>query len=198
MRQKLTGSLQSNLNPHCAGLVHAYKNSFNYVGLSGPTYLAPVIQTAAQLAAADAAAERLKYTVLLLLTDGQANDLEAAVASIVSASTSPLSIVIVGVGGADFSAMEFLDGDGKALSAGGRTAARDIVQFVPFRRFAAGGPLAGSQLAAATLAELPGQLVKYFTSRGIMPPPPLQPAAVPVPLPAPGAVPVPLATTAHV
>jgi copine 1/2/3 len=185
---------------HGAGLVHAYKNSFNYVGLSGPTYLAPVIATAAQMSAADAAAERLKYTVLLLLTDGQANDLEAAVGAIVAASSTPLSIVIVGVGGADFSAMDFLDGDGQALTSGGRTAARDIVQFVPFRRFAAGGPLAGSQLAAATLAELPQQLVKYFTSRGIMPPPPLQAAAVPVPLPAPGvgAVPVPLATTALV
>ena len=108
------------------------------------------------------------------------------------ASTSPLSIVIVGVGGADFSAMEFLDADGKALSAGGRVAQRDIVQFVPFRRFA-GGPSAGAQLAAATLAEIPSQLVRHFMAKGMTPPPPLPPmpaapvGAVPVPLPAAGA-----------
>ena len=37
---------------------------------------------------------------------------------------------IVGVGSADFSAMRVLDGDGGLLKSGGRTAARDIVQFV--------------------------------------------------------------------
>ena len=52
-----------------AGMVTAYKNSFNYVGLSGPTYFAPTIQQAHRIAQADAQAERLKYTVLLLLTE---------------------------------------------------------------------------------------------------------------------------------
>lgn len=57
-------------------------------------------------------------------------------AAIVNASRLPVSIIIVGVGGADFSAMEFLDGDDGILrSATGEAAARDIVQFVPFRQF---------------------------------------------------------------
>lgn len=57
-------------------------------------------------------------------------------AAIVNASRLPMSIIIVGVGGADFSAMEFLDGDDGILrSATGEAAARDIVQFVPFRQF---------------------------------------------------------------
>lgn len=47
-----------------------------------------------------------------------------------------MSIIIVGVGAADFSAMEFLDSDDKLLrSPRGDVAARDIVQFVPFRDF---------------------------------------------------------------
>ena len=42
----------------------------------------------------------------------------------------------MGVGTADFEAMEELDGDTVRLTApDGRVAARDIVQFVPFRNF---------------------------------------------------------------
>lgn len=52
------------------------------------------------------------------------------------ASKLPMSIIIVGVGNADFAAMEFLDGDNRRLrSHTGEEAARDIVQFVPFREF---------------------------------------------------------------
>ena len=53
----------------------------------------------------------------------------------VSASDLPLSILIVGVGGADYKEMEVLDGDkGERLeSSSGRVASRDIVQFVALR-----------------------------------------------------------------
>jgi hypothetical protein len=55
-------------------------------------------------------------------------DLKETTETIVNASTLPLSIVIVGIGDGDFSAMEFLDGDEHRLSSGGVEAARDIVQ----------------------------------------------------------------------
>ena len=44
---------------------------------------------------------------------------------------------IIGVGNADFDAMDDLDGDGKLLKSpiNGQRASRDIVQFVPFRKF---------------------------------------------------------------
>lgn len=41
-----------------------------------------------------------------------------------------MSVIIVGVGNEDFSAMEQLDGDDKRLSHNGVYAERDIVQFV--------------------------------------------------------------------
>jgi hypothetical protein len=44
-----------------------------------------------------------------------------------------LSIIIVGVGNADFTNMNKLDGDNGLYSSNGKRAARDIVQFVPFR-----------------------------------------------------------------
>ncbi len=57
--------------------------------------------------------------------------------AIVQAAKLPMSIIIIGVGNADFTAMEFLDGDSSALrSYTGEEAVRDIVQFVPFRTFA--------------------------------------------------------------
>jgi len=52
---------------------------------------------------------------------------------IVQASTLPLSIIIVGVGNADFTNMNRLDGDNGLYSSKGVMAPRDIVQFVPFR-----------------------------------------------------------------
>ena len=56
------------------------------------------------------------------------------VTEIVKASHLPLSIVIVGVGPADFNRMEELDGDDALLrDSRGNRASRDIVQFVPMR-----------------------------------------------------------------
>jgi len=57
-------------------------------------------------------------------------DLDATREAIVKASKLPLSIIIVGVGEEDFSSMEFLDADKRALKHNGVVAARDIVQFV--------------------------------------------------------------------
>ncbi|XP_018431382.1 PREDICTED: copine-3-like [Nanorana parkeri] len=79
-----------------------------------------------------------------------------------------MSIIIVGVGGADFSAMEFLDGDNGGLrSPTGEMALRDIVQFVPFRKFAQAPKEA---LAQSVLAEVPQQVVSYFNMYKLKPP----------------------------
>lgn len=52
---------------------------------------------------------------------------------IIQAANLPLSIIIVGVGNADFTNMNRLDGDNGLYNSKGTKAARDIVQFVPFR-----------------------------------------------------------------
>ena len=51
------------------------------------------------------------YSVLLILTDGEIHDMEQTKDLVVDASVLPLSIIIVGVGEADFTSMEILDGD---------------------------------------------------------------------------------------
>ncbi|XP_025056017.1 copine-3 isoform X4 [Alligator sinensis] len=109
-----------------------------------------------------------QYFVLLIITDGVITDLDATRTAIVNASKLPMSIIIVGVGGADFSAMEFLDGDNGSLrSPSGEPAIRDIVQFVPFRKFQNAPKEA---LAQCVLAEVPQQVVNYFNTYKLQPP----------------------------
>lgn len=57
--------------------------------------------------------------------------------AIVRGSSLPLSIIIVGVGGADFSAMDELDADDQPLYSRkySKYMDADIVQFVPYREF---------------------------------------------------------------
>ncbi|MEQ2178816.1 hypothetical protein GOODEAATRI_018105, partial [Goodea atripinnis] len=98
-----------------------------------------------------------QYFVLLIITDGVITDMDETRTAIVNASRLPMSIIIIGVGGADFSAMEFLDGDDGILrSATGEAAMRDIVQF--------------EALAQSVLAEVPGQVTGFFNTMGLRPP----------------------------
>ncbi len=74
------------------------------------------------------------YQILLILTDGEIHDMDKTINLIVNNSRLPLSIIIVGIGKADFSNMNTLDGDNGLFDSNGRKADRDIVQFVPFNQ----------------------------------------------------------------
>ncbi|XP_076617445.1 copine-3-like isoform X2 [Chaetodon auriga] len=159
-------------NPFCAGIegvVQAYQQCLPQVKLYGPTNFSPIINHVAHFgrqALQQKAASQ--YFVLLIITDGVITDMDETRNAIVNASRLPMSIIIVGVGGADFSAMEFLDGDdGNLRSATGEAAMRDIVQFVPFRQFQNAGTAA---LAQSVLAELPDQVASFFNLFGLKPP----------------------------
>lgn len=56
-----------------------------------------------------------KYQMLLIITDGIINDMEKTIDEIVRGSSLPMSIIIVGVGDADFSSMDILDADDDPL-----------------------------------------------------------------------------------
>ncbi|EFN58110.1 hypothetical protein CHLNCDRAFT_30221, partial [Chlorella variabilis] len=160
-------------NPEVAGvrgILDAYRNTLSTVRLSGPTLFAPIINVAAQVCAiASQPSSRPKYYVLLILTDGCIMDMDHTLQAVVKASELPLSLLIVGVGSEDFSAMEKLDGDKKQIKApNGQKAARDCVQFCQLRPHQRDTV---ESLAAKLLAELPGQLVEYFHHLKRMPPP---------------------------
>ena len=66
--------------------------------------------------------------MLLILTDGQIHDMRLTIDQIVAGSELPLSIIIVGLGNADFSNMVFLDSDDKDLiDSNNKKMSRDIV-----------------------------------------------------------------------
>ena len=88
--------------------------------------------------------------------------MEQTIDKIIQAANLPLSIIIVGVGNANFDAMTKLDGDNGLYGSNGVKAARDIVQFVPFRDVKLNGDL----LAKELLSELPGQVVQYMSMIG--------------------------------
>ncbi|CAI8037851.1 Copine-1 [Geodia barretti] len=156
-------------NPFCAGIpgvVQAYHTALQSVELWGPTNFAPIINHVARFAEQAAGSQQHQYFILLMLTDGVISDMPDTIRAIVRASRLPMSIIIVGVGGADFSAMDKLDCDDGLLRYGSEVAERDIVQFVPFRDY----KQSPSSLAAAVLAEVPQQLTQYMRKRGIIPP----------------------------
>mmetsp|Transcript_27218 Transcript_27218/g.50411 ORF Transcript_27218/g.50411 Transcript_27218/m.50411 type:complete len:687 (-) Transcript_27218:294-2354(-) len=159
------------------GMLEAYQSHLEntaYV-MCEPTLLAPVIRNAANAALHRAESNEQEYSILLIISDGSINDFQQTVDELCVAAEAPLSIVIVGVGDGDFSSMERLDSDDTLLVASnGKKCARDIVQFVPFRKFSH----CASRLAAETLAEIPGQLAHYFSSKGIAPTPPQASAAL--------------------
>lgn len=89
------------------GVLDAYSSAIRHVALAGPTLFTPVIHTACEYAGREPSAPGAQaYYVLLIITDGVINDMDSTIGAIVHASRLPLSILIVGVGGADFSAMD--------------------------------------------------------------------------------------------
>lgn len=149
------------------GIMMAYTSALFNVSLAGPTLFGPVISSAAQIASQSLINGRQKYYVLLIITDGVITDLQETKDALVKASDLPLSIFILGVGGADFKEMEVLDADkGERLeSSNGRVASRDIVQFVPFRDVHSGE----ISVVQALLAELPTHFLTYMRTRNILP-----------------------------
>jgi hypothetical protein len=107
------------------GMLDAYEKALLNVGLSGPTNFATIINTAAAAAQSFVEgyrADKQRYAVLLIMTDGQITDMTQTIEAIARAAALPLSIIIVGVGRDDFSNMSILDGDERKISS------RDIVQ----------------------------------------------------------------------
>lgn len=109
------------------------------------------------------------YIICLILTDGIINDIQQTIDQIVRGSDLPLSIIIVGIGSADFEQMEALDGDDAPLYSQtlGRYRNRDIVQFVPFSSLK-NDPIL---LAKNVMAEIPEQLTSFFKQKNIVPNP---------------------------
>ena len=146
------------------GIQEAYSAVFKSgLIMSKPSDLIEVIQVASKCARSKQAEAKIfgkqSYTTLMILTDGAVENIQQTTQVLEKVADSPLSIVIVGIGNADFTAMSFLD------EVGGNGNGRDIVQFIRFNDHKTDK----HSFTAAALEELPAQVVAYFQSHGIDP-----------------------------
>mmetsp|Transcript_14177 Transcript_14177/g.20248 ORF Transcript_14177/g.20248 Transcript_14177/m.20248 type:complete len:579 (-) Transcript_14177:199-1935(-) len=90
------------------GVLSAYQNVWSYnMTMSGPTNIIPVLQAAASRSTKYCDEELIaKYCIILILTDGIMQDMNSTINHIYSYSQLPMSIVLIGIGRADFSAFD--------------------------------------------------------------------------------------------
>jgi len=154
------------------GILDIYRKTLaRNIRLFGPTIFSELINTASDFARLHTTQQTQKYYILLIITDGIINDFEATKEALVKASGLPLSIVVVGVGNADFGNMVQLDSDFEVLLGGGKLAVRDILQFVQFSKYR---DRHYSILAKETLAEIPEQLLSFMKLKEFIPNPNLK------------------------
>ena len=144
-----------------------YRNFIPKIQLWGPTNFAPLINDLNNEAKENLRREQImSYNILMILTDGQIDDMNDTINALVEASFLPISVIIVGIGNGNFGNMDILDADEHPLyDKNCRKADRDLVQFVPFNNFK-NDP---QKLAEQVLEEIPRQVVEYFQHRKIQP-----------------------------
>jgi hypothetical protein len=152
-------------------VLKVYKNSLNNVKLSGPTYFAPVITKIMDEIKKNLEEKPYEnhYEILMILTDGIINDMKETTKLLVECASLPLSVIIIGIGDADFSNMVTLDGDEEPLTDfDGNVTKRDLVQFVEYEKFKKGGYSNNNseELSEEVLKEIPRQIEEYYTFFG--------------------------------
>ena len=149
------------------GILQAYREVLNNVELSGPTNFHYIIDHLNETVKKEIDGENYNnYNILMILTDGIIDDMDDTINSLVEASYLPISVIIIGIGNADFSNMDVLDADDDPLfDKIGRRADRDLVQFVPFKEFKNDG----KKLAEQVLEEVPRQIVEFYQHKNISP-----------------------------
>lgn len=143
------------------GISDAYVEVFKHITFSGPTYFRFFLNEVFSIVKANLEQNQLNYYVLMIITDGEISDLKETSELIADNCNLPISIVIIGVGSSEFYCMNELDGDQKRLvNSYGKESERDIVQFVPFDKYANNLDM----LSKEVLKEIPGQIEEYFTN----------------------------------
>lgn len=90
------------------GVIDTYRNHLPLIKLDGPTYFAPLIRRVFENVKNDMSISPKVYYILLILTDGQINDMDATCDALVSCDVFPISVIIIGIGNADFTNMNIL------------------------------------------------------------------------------------------
>ena len=128
---------------------------------AGPTLYGPLLEQFMDYVQQNKANQ--VYSIMLLVTDGKAEDMSRTKDILVQLSALPASVIIVGVGNTDWSGMVELDGDDQKLTTDyGFECHRDIVNFVNYKQAIIRGDI-GAQI----LKELPDQVTSYMRLMGV-------------------------------
>ena len=87
------------------GILGCYANSLRHAQLYGGTHFSGILRYVngfAHKLGAENSQYNQKYSICLILTDGVINDMDDTIDELVTGSQYPLSVIIVGVGNADF------------------------------------------------------------------------------------------------
>ena len=99
------------------GIIQAYRNILNQTILYGPTFFHEIINRVVDIVKEDVKAEnKMNYNILMILTDGIIDDMDETIDALVEASFYPISVIIIGIGDADFRNMDVLDADDEPLT----------------------------------------------------------------------------------
>jgi Copine len=149
------------------GILTAYRSVFEEdFCLSGPTVFDRVIQAAAvraKKAHETMSTDNLRYTVLLIVTDGITDTIDETRRKLAAYSSLPLSVIFVGLGRNDFHGMRRLCQPVAADGANNeQQQMRPNATFVELRRH----QHTPTSLGEEALRNIPSQLVLYMRSRG--------------------------------
>ena len=146
-----------------SGVIDVYRRTLAGIKFSGPTYFGPILDSFFEHCARQHQQGQKNYNLLLILTDGTIHDMAKTKKRIVDLAQLPASVIIVGLGDADFDDMVELDGDQQRVTdEEGRVACRDIVQFVEFDQAVKMG-----NLGELVLEEIPNQFVGWMKANSV-------------------------------
>lgn len=138
------------------GVLDAYRSVFEQdVIMSGPTemmYVLKAVVARANKVYKDSS-KHLKYSIILILTDGVVNDLQSTRDFVLKYRHLPLSVIVVGIGRADFTEMNQWNDEQADL--------RGRFTFVEFRAL----QFDPAALSRKALERVPNDVVDYFIGR---------------------------------
>ena len=149
------------------GVLQTYRTVLNNTILFGPTFFHFIIDKLNEKVKEDMDRGNYNnYNILMILTDGVIDDMDETINSLVESSYLPISVIIIGIGDADFSNMDIFNADDDHLiDVNGRKIDREFIQFVSYKDLQNDG----RKLAEQVLEEIPKQIVEFYQYKKISP-----------------------------
>ena len=139
--------------------IKQYREALPKITLDGPTYLFPVFKENLDMLKDDDDSPTSIYHILVIITDGNNNDIDEMVRQLIKSERYPISVCIIGVGDENFSRMLQMDSRTKPLEdKDGYKSERDMCQFVRYNDFKD----RPDKMAEFMLNIIPSQVEAYY------------------------------------